>query len=574
MKAVANVVFYFIIIEFTMGTPAICDPCQTRNITKTSLSWCMECEEELCPECTEHHTALKATRNHHVVDLKLKTSYASLLTRSSLVCEQHKDCDVEYFCVDHDELFCRECLAKTHKSCVNTMSLNWASKGAKQSQLFSDCQDQLTRIRQTYKKILKYREDNANGIKDGQQRIKENMKKIKEKLIQRINQVERELNNKLDILVQENTTFEEDEIAKVLEATEEVELYFKEMLFIVENGSDKQAFLLRRKIDKYLHQADNELQTSTSELKRVSLSFDESNDLFSSIKKFGDVTVNKIIDHTITHKTLTDKQAQFVSDKITTMSTFKLQNRIEDTGRAITGMVVTDDDNLLLCDYSRDSSKLVAVYYPSGKYMKTIDVSYRPWDIAIIPRTHKAVVTFADKSQIQFINLQTFTQDDKLITIPNSTNAYGIAATSDSIIVGERGWIHCLDTEGTYIKTIPLSTGYTAHYLSIGHNNQIYYSTMCSINCLDCDGTEVFSCEIPNERDHRKIATDRNGNVYAAGFDTKTIRRLHSNGTVDRVVLSEDDGVKKPLSICFNKSCDKLYMSNYYSGVVHVYVCS
>jgi hypothetical protein len=33
------------------------------------------------------------------------------------------------------------------------------------------------------------------------------------------------------------------------------------------------------------------------------------------------------------------------------MSTFKLQNRIEDTGRAITGMVVTDDDNLLLCDY-------------------------------------------------------------------------------------------------------------------------------------------------------------------------------------------------------------------------------
>jgi hypothetical protein len=40
---------------------------------------------------------------------------------------------------------------------------------------------------------LKYREDNVNGIKDAQQRIKENMKKIKEKLIQRINQVEREL---------------------------------------------------------------------------------------------------------------------------------------------------------------------------------------------------------------------------------------------------------------------------------------------------------------------------------------------------------------------------------------------
>ena len=330
-----------------MDTLAICEPCQTRKLTKTSVSWCMECEEELCPECTEHHTALKATRNHHVVDLKLKTSYASLLKRSSLVCEQHTDYDVEYFCVDHDDPCCRECLAKTHKSCVKTMSLDWVSKGVKQSQLLADCQGQLTSISQTYKRILKYTEENVNGIKDGKQRIKENMKKFKEKLIQRINQVEKELTNKLDILVQENIKFEEDEIFKVLEATEEIELYLKERLFIVENGSDKQAFLLCRKIDKYLSQADNELELTTSELKRVSLSFEESNDLLSSIKQFGDVTVNKIIDHGIIHKTLKDQQAQVVA---ITMSTFKLENRIEDTGRAITGMVVTDDGRLLLCD--------------------------------------------------------------------------------------------------------------------------------------------------------------------------------------------------------------------------------
>jgi hypothetical protein len=216
------------------------------------------------------------------------------------------------------------------------------------------------------------------------------MKKLKKKLIQRINQVEMKLTNKLDILVQENTKFQQDEISKVLDVTEEVELYLKEMLFIIEHGSEKQAFLLCRKIDKYLHQADNELQTTTSQLKRVTLSFDESNDLLSSIKTFGDVTVNKIIDHTITHKTLKEQQAQFVLDKGTTLSTFKLQNRIEVTGRGITGMVVTDDDHLLLCDVSCVNSELVTVYYPSGKYMKRIDVSYPPWDIAIIPRTHRA----------------------------------------------------------------------------------------------------------------------------------------------------------------------------------------
>jgi hypothetical protein len=294
----------------------------------------------------------------------------------------------------------------------------------------------------------------------------------------------------------------------------------------------------------------------------------------SSIKTFGDVTVNKIIDHTITYKTLKDQQAQFVSDKTTTMSTFKLQNRIEDTGRVITGMVVTDDDHLLLCDHSSENSKLVTVYYPSGNYMKRIDVSYPPWDIAIIPRTHRAVVTFNNK-KIQFINLQTFTQDDKLITIPNSTYIFGITATSDNIIVGDEGRIHCLDTEGTYLRIITLSTGsITVRYLSIGHNNQIYYTTISSINCVNWNGTEVFSYKIPNEENHRKIAIDRNGNVYVAGKSTNTIQRLHSDGTVDCVVLNENDGVKKPLSICFNKSCDTLYMANENSYGVHVYVCS
>ncbi len=558
-----------------MDTPAICDPCQILYITKTSVSWCMECEEELCLECTEHHAALKATRNHHVVDLKHNKHIVSLVKKSSLVCEQHQYWDVEYFCVDHDEICCRDCLAEIHKSCVNTMSLDSASKGAKQSQLFSDCQEQLISISQTYKSILKYREENVNGIKDDKTRIKENMKKIKEKLIQRINQVEKELTNKLDIPVQENTKLQQDKIDKVLEVTEEIESYLKEILFIIEYGSENEAFLLCRKIDKYLPQADNELQTTTSQLNRVTLSFDESNDLLPSINSFGDVTVNKIIDHAITHKTLTDQQAQFVSDKTTTMSTFKLQNRIEVTVANITGMVVTDDDHLLLCDYNSGKGKLVTVYYHSGRYMKAIDVMYRPWDIAIIPRTHRAIVTFGSMtSQIQFINLQTFTQDNKLITIPNSTNICGIAATSDNIIVGDRGRIHCLDTEGTYLRIITLSTGTATQYISIGHNNQIYYTTTSSINCVNWDGTEVFYYKIPNEKGHRKIAIDRNGNVYVAGYHTHTIQRLHSDGTVDCVVLNEGDEVKQPVSICFNKSCDKLYMANWNSCVVHVYSCS
>jgi hypothetical protein len=83
---------------------------------------------------------------------------------------------------------------------------------------------------------LKYREENVDDIIDDKQRIKENVKKIKEKFIQRINQMEKELTSKLDILGQENAKFLQDEISIVLAATEKVESYLIEMLFIVEHG--------------------------------------------------------------------------------------------------------------------------------------------------------------------------------------------------------------------------------------------------------------------------------------------------------------------------------------------------
>jgi hypothetical protein len=55
---------------------------------------------------------------------------------------------------------------------------------------------------------------------------------------------------------------------------------------------------------------------------------------------------------------------QFVPDKTTASLTFKVQNRIEDTGRPITGMVVTDDDHLLLnfaISLTQDGSSLLNI---------------------------------------------------------------------------------------------------------------------------------------------------------------------------------------------------------------------
>ena len=52
MTVASKLSFYFIIIKYTMATATICDPHQGRNVINTSVSWCMECEEDVCTECT------------------------------------------------------------------------------------------------------------------------------------------------------------------------------------------------------------------------------------------------------------------------------------------------------------------------------------------------------------------------------------------------------------------------------------------------------------------------------------------------------------------------------------------
>jgi hypothetical protein len=73
----------------------------------------------------------------------------------------------------------------------------------------------------------------------------------------------------------------------------------------------------------------------------------------------------------------------------------------------------------------------------------------------------KFVTILVETNRQRFLDFVTL----QLITMPNSTTIWGIAATSDNIIVGDEGMIHCLDIEGTYLRTITLSTRINARYL-------------------------------------------------------------------------------------------------------------
>jgi hypothetical protein len=55
-----------------------CEPCRRKGKEVTAAKWCVECDEDLCPECCDAHRTMKALLTHRVVDIDIaKTASTS-----------------------------------------------------------------------------------------------------------------------------------------------------------------------------------------------------------------------------------------------------------------------------------------------------------------------------------------------------------------------------------------------------------------------------------------------------------------------------------------------------------------
>jgi hypothetical protein len=89
-------------------------------------------------------------------------------------------------------------------------------------------------------------------------------------------------------------------------------------------------------------------------------------------------------------------------------------------GVIITGIGVTRDDHLLLCNWS---STDVMVLSDDGKQLNDIGLEGKPWGIVIVPDKEEAIVTLPDGNFIQIINTSTMRAKQKIM-VPDT--CYGI----------------------------------------------------------------------------------------------------------------------------------------------------
>lgn len=94
------------LVEQSSGLSGICEPCKFQNKRNDTKCFCIECEEELCLDCSNQHKALKMTRNHKLAGFsKIILKYCEPCSYKNKTIEAKLNCQtcVEDMCIECSE---------------------------------------------------------------------------------------------------------------------------------------------------------------------------------------------------------------------------------------------------------------------------------------------------------------------------------------------------------------------------------------------------------------------------------------------------------------------------------------
>lgn len=538
-----------------------CGPCTSNSKESEAFSWCLQCDEALCFTCAESHRGMKISRHHYLADVNAVPREIKFLFEKS--CPKHKTLSFEYFCVDHDLLCCKECFSESHRTCKNVPSLDTASNGIKRSQSYKDAGDEILHILQTLDTLSSGHIDNIETIQQEVEIIHDNIIRVKEKLIEKVESLVQPLMEELKQIKDNQVNEMKGNITDIQDASTVSKAHKDAFDFTKDSGSDQQTFLLVHTTKGDINRLQQRVLNLAKTRRHVSLEFCENTTIHSSLIRLGSIQLSqgKPICRPFVPRKLS--QCQFQISPSRQISTFTNQGELNIQRMYkncdIRGMAVSNDGTLLLCD---SANRRLVMFNSDGNYESTISTKYNPWDIAIIPGTQSAVISKRDEGCIQFIDIENKTQLQVVNVCRNRSG--GLGATTDYILVGGEGKIHFLNLHGQFVKSVDVEFKSAIWYLAPLGNDIV-----CCSGSIDAD-VHVINMQNGDNKFYRsenlktpmKMASDDTGNIYIVGHSSENILRLSPNGGNFSVVLTTKDGIKHPCALCFNKDFTKLYVSN------------
>ena len=240
-------------------TENVCSICRALGKTSVSISYCIECQENLCESCKNIHLVSKLSKLHNVIDRKKSqegeahSNKLFKLLSEYTHCTKHPENVLEFYCEEDNKFLCVTCYVAHIKQCQHVQEIKQISDHQESARVdicilvddimnFSQFTEQITEKLNTFKETDSHEKADIRSHLNG---IRSTMNKLLDSLESNIQSQHKTL--------QKQNRKQQSKLQNQLNETRDV---LKRNLSLIEEllkiGSDRQLFVAFHKISREL----------------------------------------------------------------------------------------------------------------------------------------------------------------------------------------------------------------------------------------------------------------------------------------------------------------------------------
>ncbi|KAL3836118.1 hypothetical protein ACJMK2_021569 [Sinanodonta woodiana] len=579
-----------------------CDRCKVGNDhSSPATSFCIACSEYFCDGCVQSHTSFKALADHKIIQkndpsIKLASSLKHVLN-----CTNHPDRVLEQFCRDHNCTCCSICFEKTHKRCLNALTLSSYAQEKLKNSSSHEIPIYLQEVSRQLQSCVDINEKQITLLQEKVKDLPDQIRNMRAKVIELLNVLEKRIVDESETILQEQSKkiHEDNKRCKSLIAS--IRLSSLILTNATSHGTDIQNYLtqqlIRQKLDKikeevlenytvtrafdiklHFHHIFQDLllldERKLAELsvKDVSIPISHSSNV-ANVSSSGRKETDKGKNKTIETKTMKDgiSGVEFV----TTFGTLYPSDGIKPR---YTGAAFLPEGNIFLVDFSNSKCCLY-------------DSDYAFVDAFILPRsprdaTHlegkRIAVSIPVSKEIEILMIDRGIKSIKTVTTRHQ--CYGLTSlNSEQLVVSghnleakrhfwaiittggkERHYQEIEETvSGSNISHVTVNGAKTCVYVSCAALEAVFSFTL--------EGQIVYRYKDKDLKHPHGVGVDQQGNMYVLGWGSNNLHQVSPEGVCIRVITS---GIPhNPRYICFTESRDMFLITHgrFFSEEVSLY---
>uniref|UniRef100_A0A8W8IMV2 Tripartite motif-containing protein 56 n=3 Tax=Magallana gigas TaxID=29159 RepID=A0A8W8IMV2_MAGGI len=534
-----------------VGVPLIlCKPCQEDGEELKANSWCKDCSEALCEECTKCHKKARPSRQHVVISIT-KWSGISQIPDTLEICEAHGGRKFELFCKKHFLPCCSVCVTKEHSSCTSFCQLEEIGRDFIEPEKVKVLQSGMEKFGLKLKSVIGEERTNMKRNDDIVDKFTKELLEFTTNNIQVIKKLEEEHLNELSKLSKESNS----KLQKSVDSFEQRFLYleyWKEIL--LKNLSNETASETKRVLSyiklKNIHENLQRLKYTKLEICIKTKILDEVKKLIE-LPCLADVSADDIVDQV----SLNMENIDYTRAKGNKISEFKI------AGTYIMGVSFLGNGNLFLAD---NVGKRCILCDTNGVILQETRLLGSPWgictsgiDILLTLPNEKSILKF-DSTSFETIE-----------TVPVDCHCYGIAASGNTIVIGKGKSVDIITDGFLTTKRKSLLSGHRSMSdVAIDNENYVICCTYFEhiVRKLDLEGKVLFIYSHGKLRSPYRLTTDSKGNIFVYGSGSSNIHILSRDGKLLQIM----EGMTGVTCLKFQDATNKLFVGSS-NGSVAVY---